>query len=187
MKVVVGLGNPGPRYDSTRHNVGWWALDRMAYDWEFGAFREDGPVLASDGVVAGEDVRLAKPTTYMNRSGRALTFLAGYPDFRVESDLLLVVDDASLDVGRLRLRPSGSAGGHNGLRSAEEALGTREYARLRIGVGPPPDGVDLADWVLSSFPPSDEERILELLPEATGAAEAWIAEGAEASMNRFNR
>lgn len=187
MKVVVGLGNPGPRYDDTRHNVGWWAVDRIAYDWDLGALERQASVLSVEGRLDGESVRLAKPLTHMNRSGRALTFLAEYPDFEVESDLLVIVDDASLDVGRLRLRPGGGAGGHNGLRSVEEALGTQSYARLRIGVGRCPEGVDMTDWVLSPVPEEDEERIVELLPEATRAVEAWIVHGVDAAMNRFNR
>lgn len=187
MKVIVGLGNPGPRYDETRHNVGWWALDRMAYDWDLGAFEKEGPVVTIAGTVADRTVRLAKPTTYMNRSGKALTFLAGLRDFQIERDLLVVVDDASLDVGRLRLRPAGSAGGHNGLRSVEEALGTKDYPRLRIGVGRPPEGVDLVDWVLSPFSEDDEAVVLDLLPDVREAAEAWVTDGAETAMNRFNR
>ena len=184
----MGLGNPGPRYDETRHNVGWWALDRMAYDWDFGAFEREGKILTVRGRVADEDVQLAKPTTYMNRSGEALGFMAPYAasGFEVESDLLVVVDDASLDVGRLRIRPEGGAGGHNGLKSVEAALGRRDYARLRIGVGRRPDDVDMTDWVLSALPPEDEETILDLLPDVSRAAEAWIDEGTEAAMNRFN-
>lgn len=189
MKVVVGLGNPGPRYDETRHNVGWWALDRMAYDWDFGPFEREGQILTVRGRVGGADVQLAKPTTYMNRSGQALDFMAAYArsGFSVASDLLIVVDDASLDVGRMRIRPSGSSGGHNGLGSVEQALGRQDYARLRIGVGRRPENVDMTDWVLSAFPPEDEETILELLPEVTRATATWTDEGIEATMNRFNR
>lgn len=187
MKVVAGLGNPGPRYDATRHNVGWWAIDRIAHDWSVGAFRENGPVLVADADLDGEAIRLVKPTRYMNRSGPALAPVVGRRDFDVSSDLLVIVDDANLDVGKLRLRPSGSAGGHNGLRSVEDALGTRGYARLRIGVGSPPDGADWTEWVLSPPPPDDEERLVELLPDVTRAVEAWVAEGAREAMNRFNR
>lgn len=187
MKAVVGLGNPGPRYDDTRHNVGWWALDRIAYDWDLGGFRREGPTLFAEGALDGEPVRLVKPTTYVNRSGRALTFLAEHPDLDPDADLLVIVDDVSLDAGRLRLRPSGGPGGHNGLRSIEEALGTRDYARLRIGVGRPPEGADLTEWVLSPLPPEDEEAVVGLLPDVTRAVEVWIREGVEAAMNRFNR
>lgn len=187
MKVVVGLGNPGPRYDDTRHNVGWWAVDRLAYDWDLGALEREGPVLTAVGTVDGETVRLAKPLTHMNRSGQALTFLAEFAGFELSSDLLVVVDDASLDVARLRIRPRGGAGGHNGLHSVQEALGTEEFARLRIGVGRCPEDVDLTDWVLSSLPEDDEDRIVELLPEVTRAVETWAIEGVDAAMNRFNR
>jgi PTH1 family peptidyl-tRNA hydrolase len=187
MKVVLGLGNPGPEYDATRHNVGWRMLDRLAYDWDFGAFRRDGRALVVEGTAAGEAVRLVKPTTYMNRSGQALRFLAELEDFDPSSDLLVVVDDAALDVGRVRMRPDGSAGGHNGLKSVSGALGSEAYARLRIGVGRKPEGADLADWVLAPMPPEDEEAVVGLLPQLTQAVEVWISEGVEAAMNRFNR
>lgn len=183
----MGLGNPGPEYDDTRHNVGWWVLDRLAYDWDFGPFRREGRALLSEGTVGDSAVLLFKPTTYVNRSGRALTVLAGFRDFRLESDLLVVVDDASLEVGRVRFRPGGGSGGHNGLRSVADALGTEQYPRLRIGVGIAPPDVDLAEWVLSPMAPEDEEEVVELLPEISGAVETWVAEGVEAAMNRYNR
>jgi PTH1 family peptidyl-tRNA hydrolase len=187
MKVVVGLGNPGPEYDATRHNVGWWMADRLAYDWKFGAFRRDGRALISEGVVGEHRVRVCKPTTYMNRSGQALRFVHEMDEFDVSRDLLVLVDDAALDVGRVRFRPSGSPGGHNGLKSISGALRSDEYPRLRVGVGRKPEGVDLADWVLSPMPPADEEVVVGLLPELTRAVEAWIQDGTEAAMNRFNR
>lgn len=184
---MVGLGNPGPSYDDTRHNVGWWVVDRLAYDWGFGPFSRKGASLEVEGTVGDEPVLLLKPTTYMNRSGRALTALRTLAPFDVTSDLLVVVDDASLDVGRIRFRPGGGAGGHNGLQSVTEALGTREYPRLRVGVGRPPAGVDLADWVLSPMSEEDEEVVAGLLPALTEGVEVWAAEGVEAAMNRFNR
>jgi PTH1 family peptidyl-tRNA hydrolase len=185
-KVVVGLGNPGSEYDETRHNVGWWVLDRLAYDWGFGAFRKDGRALVTGGRAGECSVRLVKPTTYMNRSGSAVAPLRGQAEFDISADLLVVVDDASLDVGKVRFRPSGSAGGHNGLKSVEAALGTRDYPRLRIGVGRCPSGTDLADWVLSPMPPEDEDVIVELLPRLTPAVETWLHDGTEAAMSRFN-
>lgn len=187
MKVVVGLGNPGPEYDSTRHNVGWWLADRLAYDWKFGAFRRDGRALISEGTVCEQVIRVCKPTTYMNRSGQALRFMHEMEEFDVSRDLLVVVDDAALDVGRVRFRPSGSPGGHNGLKSISGALRSDEYPRLRIGVGRKPEGMDLAEWVLSPMPAEDEEVVVGLLPDLTRAVEAWIEEGTEAVMNRFNR
>lgn len=187
MKVVVGLGNPGPTYDATRHNVGWWVADRLAYDWKMGPFRREGRAQRAEGVVQGESVILLKPTTYMNRSGAAVGFLRGLDEFDCARDLLVVVDDAALEVGRVRFRPRGSAGGHNGLRSVSGALGTDEYPRLRIGVGRKPEGEDLSDWVLSPMPGEDEEVVVGLLPELTRAVEVWLVEGTEAAMSRFNR
>ena len=187
MKWIAGLGNPGAEYDDTRHNVGWWLLDRLAYDWNFGAFRKEGRAQVASGRVGDEHVRLIKPTTYMNRSGSALGPLRRQADFDPAEDLLVVVDDAAIDVAKVRFRPGGSAGGHNGLKSIESALGTKDYGRLRIGVGRCPNGVDLADWVLEPMPSEDEERIVQLLPGLTEAVETWVAEGMEATMSRFNR
>lgn len=187
MKVIVGLGNPGRRYEDTRHNVGWWALDRLAYEWDFGPFEQAGLALRVDGVVDGTNVRLAKPVTFMNESGRALTFLRRLSGFDVEKDLLVVVDDATIDVGRVRFRRDGSAGGHNGLKSVAAALGSEVFNRLRIGVGVQPAGVDLADWVLSSMSAGDEDVVTGLLPELTHSIEVWLDEGIEEAMNRFNR
>lgn len=187
MKVVAGLGNPGTEYDGTRHNVGWWVVDRLAYDWGFGAFRKERNALVSDGLVAGQEVRLLKPTTWMNRSGRALGVLRSVEQFDPSTDLLVVVDDAALDVGRVRFRPRGSAGGHNGLKSVTGVLGTRDFPRLRIGVGQAPPGVDLADWVLSPMEEGDEDVVVGLLPELTGAVETWLADGVEAAMDAYNR
>ena len=187
MKVVLGLGNPGPDYDATRHNVGWWLVDRLAYDWELGPFRRDGQAFVSEGAVDDHGVRLVKPTTFMNRSGLALRSLRDLEGFDPSADLLVVVDDAALDVGRVRFRPEGGAGGHNGLKSIAGALQSNEYARLRIGVGRKPDDEDLSDWVLSPMPREDEDAVVELLPELTRAVEVWVAEGVEAAMNRFNR
>lgn len=187
MKAVIGLGNPGPDYDATRHNVGWWVVDRLAYDWDFGPFQREGRAMISEGMVGDVGVRLMKPTTYMNRSGQALRSLRELDDFDPARDLLVVVDDAALDVGRVRFRPEGGAGGHNGLRSIAGALGSNEYARLRIGVGRKPEGVDLSDWVLSPMPDEDEAEVVGLLPELSEAVGVWINEGMEAAMNRFNR
>ncbi len=187
MKVVVGLGNPGPEYDETRHNVGWWAVDRMVYDWGLGSFERAGRALIADGQVGGHEVRVVKPLTYMNRSGQALHGLKILPDFSIEEDLLVVLDDTALGVGRLRLRSGGGTGGHNGLRSVTGALGTEAYARLRIGVGENPAGTDRADWVLTPMEGEEEETIVTLLPTISVAARTWMTEGIEAAMNGFNR
>lgn len=187
MKYVCGLGNPGPEYAATRHNVGWWALDLAREAWRFPPFTREGSALVSGGEVDGQEVLLLKPLTYMNRSGLALAPLRALEDFEPATALMVVVDDVALPVGRLRFRARGSAGGHNGLKSIEAVLGTQEYPRLRIGVGAPPPGSDRADWVLSGFSEADENAILELLPDAVEGLRVWLAEGIEAAMSRFNR
>ena len=187
MKVIVGLGNPGPEYDATRHNVGWWAVDRLAHDWNLGRFEQQGRALISEGTAAGTKVRLIKPLTYMNRSGQALKGVAGLVGFDVTSDLLVVVDETALDVGRVRLRKKGGTGGHNGLESVMQAIGHGQYARIRIGVGASPQGVRLSDWVLSEMSAEDEEKVVAALTAVTDAARVWIKEGIDAAMNRFNR
>jgi PTH1 family peptidyl-tRNA hydrolase len=185
---VIGLGNPGARYDATRHNVGWWLVDLLKRRWSATPFQEEDLWLRSRAELSevGE-VWLIKPLTYMNRSGVAVRALLEYVPLDLEHDMLIVVDDVALEPGRPRFRARGSAGSHNGLQSVEDVLGTREYARLRIGVGAPPDGVELADWVLSEFDdPKDEDAVLEVLPRLTEGVELWAHEGVEAAMNRFN-
>jgi PTH1 family peptidyl-tRNA hydrolase len=187
LKIVAGLGNPGAEYDQTRHNVGWWAVDRLAYDWGIGPFTREGKALVARGPVKEQSVLLVKPTAFMNRSGPALAPFLSLEDTLPERDLLVVVDDAALDVGRVRLRPGGSPGGHNGLASVAAMLGTEQFSRLRIGVGRPPAGESLVDWVLSEMPADDEDVIVSLLPTLAHGVEVWMEEGAEAAMNRINR
>lgn len=201
MRVVLGLGNPGPEYVDTRHNVGWWLVDLLARRWGAGPFRAEGRAVAGGAAEAtaarvdGEEVWLVKPLTYMNRSGLVARSLSeGWPGdpereaLDVTRHLLVVVDDAALPTGRARFRAWGSAGGHNGLLSIEAALGTQEYARLRIGVGSPPPGADLSEWVLSPFASSEEEEaVLGLLPALAEGVEVWVREGIEPAMSRYNR
>ena len=187
MKVVVGLGNPGAEYEATRHNVGWWAAEAVRRAWGFPPFHDGGLARFSQGERAGDVVVLVEPLSYMNRSGSAVAPLARLEGFDLARDLLVLVDDVNLDVGRVRLRPDGSAGGHNGLRSIEAALGTRAYARLRIGVGAKPPGGSLADWVLSTLPPEEEEVVVGLLPYLVGCVDAWLERGARAAMQFCNR
>jgi peptidyl-tRNA hydrolase, PTH1 family len=186
LKIVCGLGNPGDEYEGTRHNVGWVVIDEARRRWQFGSWQREGRARIAQGRVAGVSVRIVKPITYMNRSGGALGALRADPEFDIGRDLLVVVDDVALEVGRLRIRPGGSAGGHNGLKSIEAALGTKEYPRMRIGVGATPPGIDQADWVLSSFGREDEAKIRERLPVMVDAVEAWIADGTEMAANAFN-
>jgi peptidyl-tRNA hydrolase, PTH1 family len=184
-KVIVGLGNPGREYALTRHNVGWWLLDALAERWG-GRFRQDRGAAVATVRVEPYAVRLIKPLRYMNRSGSVLAPIRRMNAVDVTRDLLVLVDDVALDPGRARFRPSGSAGGHNGLKSVEQALGTRDYPRLRIGVGARPPGADLADWVLRPPSKADRQAILDRFPELVEGVEVWMRDGTEAAMDRCN-
>lgn len=190
MKIVLGLGNPGPEYERTRHNVGWWAVDHLADVWRFEGWKKDAESRVASGMVNGTRVRLVKPLTYMNLSGAVLRPYLRRENWDKSHDLLVVVDEVALPVGTYRIRARGSAGGHNGLKSVEAALSTQEYARLRIGVGPEDPTRrrgDLADYVLSDFGKREEKLVRELVPTLTEVIETWMKEGAEAAMNRFNK
>ena len=191
MKVIVGLGNPGREYAATRHNVGWWLIDHLADVWHFDGWKKDDNSHIANGTVGGVKVRLVKPQTYMNLSGQALKNFVRRPFWSPAKDLLVVVDEVQLPVGRIRIRPRGSAGGHNGLKSIEHALDTQEYGRLRIGVGPSEErkGIykDLADFVLAPFAKDEKEDILALMPQLTSTVETWLTDGAEKAMNLHNR
>jgi PTH1 family peptidyl-tRNA hydrolase len=156
--------------------------------WRLGPLRRDGRARVAEGSRNGRPVRILLPTTYMNRSGAALAPLLDLPGFDPARDLLLLVDDVALPVGRFRLRGAGSAGGHNGLKSIEGALRRQDYARLRIGVGPAPAGLDdLADFVLAEFDRDEREALDTLLPTMAESVECWFEEGIERAMTRFNR
>jgi len=191
LKVIVGLGNPGREYAATRHNVGWWLIDHLADVWHFDGWKKDGEAHVANGTVGGVKVRLVKPQTFMNLSGQALKSYSRRPFWSAAKDLLVVVDEVQIPVGRTRIRARGSAGGHNGLKSVEHSLGTREYARLRIGVGPSEErkGIikDLADFVLAPFARDEREDILALMPTLTASVETWVHEGVEKAMNLYNR
>lgn len=188
MKLILALGNPGVRYRDTRHNAGWWLADHLVARWSLPVLKAAESHASSQGPVGAETVRVIKPLTFMNRSGRSLEAYVGRADFLFARDLLVLVDDASLPPGSFRVRARGSAGGHNGLASVEGAVGSREYGRLRIGVGAPPDPqIDLATWVLSPPAPAEEEAMLECFDRMAQATECWVAEGVAAAMNDFNR
>lgn len=191
MKVIVGLGNPGREYAATRHNVGWWLIDHLADVWHFDGWKKDGEAHVASGTVNGVKVRLVKPQTFMNLSGQALKTYVRRPFWSAATDLLVVVDEVQIPVGRFRIRARGSAGGHNGLKSVEHSLGTRDYARLRIGVGPSEErkGIykDLADFVLAPFARDEREDILALMPRLTELVETWLRDGSEKAMNLYNR
>ena len=187
MDVVLGLGNPGARYRATRHNVGFHVVDRLAVRAGVSLWRDDG-VEASLGVgrISGRDVVLAKPETFMNRSGRTAVALWSRCD-PSDHRFVVVVDDADLDLGRIRIRPGGGHGGHNGLASIADELGTERFVRVRVGVAGParPDG-DLADYVLSSFGPDETERVEDAIRGAADAVEEVLASGVGPAMNRWN-
>jgi PTH1 family peptidyl-tRNA hydrolase len=168
--------------------VGWWLIDLLRRRWSATPFQQENIWLRSSAELPGlGDIWLIKPTVYMNRSGVAVAALAGSESLDLQREMLVVVDDAALEPGRLRFRARGSAGSHNGLQSVEDALGTRDYARLRIGVGGPPPGIVLADWVLSEFDDADDEdAVLTLLPHLAEGVEVWAREGIDEAMNRFN-
>jgi PTH1 family peptidyl-tRNA hydrolase len=184
----VGLGNPGPEYADTRHNAGFRLADRLAEQWEASPFRRGTRGREATATVAGQAVRLIKPQTYMNRSGAALAPLLADTAFDPSQDLLVLVDDVAIDLGRFRLRGAGSNGGHNGLRSIEATLRRQDYARLRIGVGPrPADAADLADFVLADFSQDELDTLEAQLDQMVDAVTCWIADGIERAMSQFNR
>lgn len=189
MKVIAGLGNPGREYAGTRHNVGWWVIDHLAGVWGMEGWKRDGDALVATGSVGDRRVRLVKPQTYMNLSGEALRRYAGRPFWSAATDLLVVVDEVQLPVGRYRFRAKGSAGGHNGLKNVEAHLHTQEYSRLRVGVGPPDDAprpqAVLRDFVLSAFSRDEAAGVRGLFPLFVDAVELWLHEGILPVMNQF--
>ena len=190
LKVILGLGNPGREYEATRHNVGWWVLDHLADVWHFDGWRKDGEAVVSNGTVGPHKVRLVKPQGYYNLSGNALRPYLRRPFWSAKTDLLVVCDDVALPIGRFRIRPQGSAGGSNGLKSVEAALKSQEYPRLRVGTGPPPDQQRevgrLSDYVLSPMGKLDRQIVHELTPRVADACETWVREGVIAAMNKHN-
>ena len=186
MKAICGLGNPGERYRFTRHNVGFRVVDLLADRWGLtgdGRLRDGAAVLEARRPEPVRAVLLVKPMRYMNHSGPPLRAAIRQTDTEVERDVLVVADDIDLPLGRLRLRRSGSAGGHNGLRDIITAFGTDEFSRLRVGVGRAGNAVG---HVLATFRPDEREVIDEMVQVAADAAERWLADGIDAAMNEFN-
>lgn len=174
MRAVVGLGNPGPEYAATRHNAGYWLADALVARWGLPPLRRGERARFTEGEVDGVPVRLLKPTTYMNASGAALASLRADPAFNPAKDLLVLVDEFRIPAGSFRLRSEGSAGGHNGLKSIEAALQSQQYARLRIGVGPLPEGVsDWSEYVLAPFTPEERELVEAVMPQMLDAVTSW--------------
>lgn len=184
--LVVGLGNPGDKYENTRHNAGFMAIDQLADRGDFPVQRLKFHALTQQATISGQGVLVMKPTTYMNLSGDAVAEAAAF--YKVPPEHILVLcDDVSLPVGKLRIRLSGSAGGHNGLKHIIQRLGTDKFPRLKIGVGakPHPD-YDMADWVLGKFVGPDKTAMDEATLRAAQAVECYLKDGPQKAMNQFN-
>ncbi len=184
--MIVGLGNPGLQYAGTRHNAGFMAMDRITQKCGVTLNRHKHEAEFGEAVLAGHRVLLVKPQTYMNNSGRAVSALAGF--YKIPPERIMILsDDISLDVGTLRVRRKGSAGGHNGIKDIIQLLGTEELVRVKIGVGakPHPD-YDLADWVLGKFPKDQQSALDDALDRAASAAEEIVKNGIDSAMNRYS-
>ena len=192
MKLVVGLGNPERSYVGTRHNVGFEVIDQLASRLGWTAANDFDRMakskfegLAMDGVLGSEKMVLLKPATYMNLSGRSVQAATAFYQLS-PTDVMIVLDDLALPCGRLRLRGSGSSGGHNGLRDIERALGTNGYPRLRIGIDPAPPRVAGRDYVLGKFTAEQRKLLDPAIARACGAIVTWVDKGLDAAMNQFN-
>ncbi len=184
VKLIIGLGNPGKEYESTRHNVGWDTIDLLAKRHHIFVKSRRNRALVGEGAIAGEKVVLAKPLTFMNLSGEAVGGLARRYRINPE-DIIVICDDVNLDLGRLRIRARGSAGGHNGLKSIIHSLGTEDFPRVRIGVGSP-QHADMVKHVLSRFNRAERVIVKETVDEAADAIEMILTEGIEPAMNKYN-
>lgn len=183
--LFVGLGNPGERFEGTRHNLGFMAIDRIAEQTGSRVRREECGALVGRAVFENTSVELVKPQTFMNLSGETVRCLLRKEE-RSSSRMIVFVDDLALPLGSIRLRRSGSHGGHNGLRSIEECTGSKEYIRLRMGIGPDHEVNDASRFVLERFPRSALETVEKMVESACDAARVVVAEGIESAMGRFN-
>lgn len=184
--IIVGLGNPGDRYQETRHNIGFKVVEALAQRHGIGLQAEKRfEALVGKGKIDGQPVLLTLPQTFMNRSGEAVARLSRYYH-SIPPQILVIVDDTALAFGRLRYRPSGSAGTHNGLRSMVAQLGSSDFARLRVGVGDPPAGWDLSDYVLARFTPAETDVLPKLITVCADSVEYWLKHGTAQAMNQYN-
>jgi PTH1 family peptidyl-tRNA hydrolase len=183
--LIVGLGNPGPKYAANRHNVGFRCLECLAAAHSLTFDKRQKKARVALGAICGRRVVLAQPQTFMNDSGRSVAPLAQF--YQVSPDRLLVVyDDLDLPLETLRMRPDGGSGGHNGMRSIIEQLGDQSFARLRVGIGRPPGQMDPAAYVLQDFSADEQPLVEEMLGQAVAAIETWLTEGVEMAMSRHN-
>ena len=186
MYLIAGLGNPGTKYEGTRHNIGWQVIDELAEKYNIRVLENKFKGLTGKGMIGSEKVLLLKPLTYMNLSGESIAEAVRFYKIDETTELIVIADDISLDVGQLRIRKKGSAGGHNGIKNIIAHLGTQEFPRIKVGVGDKPPRMDLADYVLSRFSKEDREKMEQAFKDAAEAVEVMITEGADAAMNRFN-
>lgn len=187
MFIISGLGNPDRQYEGTRHNAGFDVIDRIAEKYNIAVDTKKHRACIGKGIIGGQKVLLAKPQTYMNLSGESIRSLVDYYKIDEENELLVVYDDISLDVGQLRIRAKGSAGGHNGIKNIIAHLGTQVFPRIKVGVGEKPKGYDLADYVLGHFSKAERERMEEGYDNAVRAAEMIVTGQLNEAMNEFNR
>lgn len=185
MKVIVGLGNPGMEYVGTRHNVGFETIDRLADACSIDVTQQKHKGSIGQGVIAGQKVLLVKPMTYMNNSGECVSAVVNFYKLSLE-DVIVIYDDINLDVGRLRIKERGSAGGHNGMKSIIAHLKSEEFTRVRIGVGMKREGQNLVNHVLSKFSKQQQEMIAEGMDDAVQAVELILSDGIAKAMNTFN-
>ena len=185
MKLIVGLGNIGRKYEKTRHNIGFEVLEALAARWPGATAKEKFDGRLMDATIVGERSLLLWPHTLMNRSGQSVGAAAEFYQLP-HADLLIVSDDFNLPLGKLRFRSQGSAGGQKGLEDIIKRLGTDEFSRLRMGIGPVPDDWDPADFVLGKFGASERALVDETIDRAVDAVECWVTEGIAVGMNRFN-
>ena len=185
MYIIAGLGNPGKKYEHTRHNVGFDVMDVLAEKYNIRMDEKKYKAICGKGMIGSEKVVLVKPQTFMNLSGESIAEAVNF--YKVDPEhIIIVYDDISLDVGQLRIRKKGSAGGHNGIKNIIAHLGTQEFPRIKVGVGDKPKKMDLADYVLSRFSKEDSAVMEDAFREAAGAVEMMIIQGADAAMNQFN-
>jgi len=187
MFIIVGLGNPTKEYEGTRHNVGFEVIDRIADKYNISVTDRKSRAFCGKGIIAGQKVLLVKPQTYMNLSGESVRGLVDYYKIDEESELLVIFDDISLDVGQLRIRKKGSAGGHNGIKSIIAHLGSNVFNRIKVGVGEKPKEYDLADYVLGHFSKAEQELMENGYKNVIEAVELILQGEIDEAMNRFNK
>lgn len=186
MFIIAGLGNPGKQYEGTRHNIGWQVIDELADKYNIRVTESKFKGLTGKGMIGGEKVLLLKPLTFMNLSGECIREAVNFYKIDETSQLIVVADDISLDVGQIRMRKKGSAGGHNGLKNIIAHLGHENFMRIKMGVGDKPAGYDLADYVLGHFSKEEEKILAESKKTAVLAIETIMSDGIDKAMNLYN-